>query len=155
MVYKWKTPVYSKVSAQVAGEHIEELEKEHGEVTPQILLDDSRPEDAVLHCLFEWDDTAAAEKWRIQQSKNIVGNLVAVSVESSDSEDGEVRAFVNINNRNEKASYISTVTALSNKETKQRVLRNAEIELEMFTKKYSGLINVASILEEALRKLTS
>lgn len=155
MTYKWKTPVYSKVSAQAAGEHIEELEKQLGEVTPKILLDDSRPEGAVLHSLYEWDDTEAAEKWRLQQSKNIIGNLVIVSVEDLGEINEPVRAFVSVNNRNEKASYVSTVTALSNEETRQRVLKNAEAELHMFTQKYKELLDVASLLEAELQKLTA
>lgn len=155
MTYKWKTPVYSKVSAQTAGEHIEELERQLGEVTPKILLDDSRPVDAVLHSLYEWDDTEAAEKWRLQQSKNIIGNLVIVSVENLGEINEPVRAFVSVSNRNEKASYVSTVTALSNEETRQRVLKNAEAELHMFTQKYKELLDVASLLEAELQKLTA
>lgn len=78
MNYQWKIPKYTAVSAQVAGEHIEELEAIHGKVTPKILLDDSRPTEAVLHPLYEWDDQIAAEKYRLSQSGDIVRNLVII-----------------------------------------------------------------------------
>lgn len=154
MVYSWKVPVY-KVSAQQAGEHIEELDRIHGEVTPQILLDDSRPTDAVLHPCYEWDDSIAAEKYRLHQSKKIIGNLVIVSV-SKNKDDAEketrVNAFVSIKERNESASYRPTVMALSNSNMKAQVVKNAVAELRMFKAKYNGIVDFESIIKEVFQQ---
>ena len=157
MVYEWKTPLY-KVSAQTAGEHIEELDATYGEVTPRILLEDSRPDDALLHPLYEWDDEKAAEKYRLHQSKNILGNLVIVSVSDNQNQENEiepVRAFVSVNDRNEKASYRPTVVAMSDEETKYQVLKNASAELKMFERKYRNLLDVGELLKNFLRGLAS
>lgn len=150
MVYKWKVPLYKTVSAQQAGEHIEELDRIHGEVTPQILLDDSRPEDAVLHPCYEWDDSVAAEKYRLHQSKKIIGNLVVVSVSDGKKEEEVpcVNAFVTVKDRNEKASYRPTIVALSNDEMKDQVTKNAVVELKMFKNKYDGLVDFAAVIKE-------
>lgn len=151
MVYSWKIPIYPKVSPQKAGEHIEELEKEHGEITPKILLDDSRPKDAVLHPCYEWDDATAAEKYRLYQSKQIIGNLVTVRVDQQPLE--PVRAFVSIKERNESASYVTTAKALSDEKTKAQVISNAMQELRMFEAKYRGLIDVAEIMRAFVEEL--
>ena len=154
MVYEWKTPLY-KVSAQTAGEHIEELDRLHGEVTPQILLDDSRPEDAVLHSCYEWDDTKAAERYRLHQSKMIIGNLVCVSINDKDKLQEPVRAFITVNARNEKASYRPTIIALSEDEARAKVLDNATKELESFKRKYEALLDVAEFLKDFAQKIAS
>ena len=151
MVYQWKVPLY-KVPAQIAGEHIQKLADEHGEVTPMILLEDARPEGSVLHPCYEWDDTKAAEKYRLHQSKLIIANLTVVSINDSE-EIRPTNAFVTINERNERASYVSVVQALSNKETKEQVIRNAKAELNMFKQKYQNLVDLSKLLKDFLSEL--
>ena len=62
MVYEWKIPKYS-LPAQSAGEELERIERKHGRITPGNVLEESRPTGAVLHSLFEWNDSAAAENF--------------------------------------------------------------------------------------------
>ena len=64
MVYKWDKGSRFSVSAQVAGEVCEELEKK-GELTAKNLVDVSRPEDAPLHKCFNWNDEEAM--WFLQE----------------------------------------------------------------------------------------
>ncbi len=152
MVYKyeWKTGFY-KIPAEEVGKHMENLQREKGEVTCENLLDSARPEDSVIHSLYEWDDSAAAEKYRLEQSRKIIGNLVRVTVvESSKPEEKKiVRAFVNVSEQKgvEKAIYIDTETALSQEKTRAIVLRNALSELIAFKKKYKNFHELASVFE--------
>ena len=44
-------------------------------VSPDNLLEESRPAGAVLHGLFEWDDTVAAEKFRAEQARTCVVHI--------------------------------------------------------------------------------
>ena len=154
MVYQWKTPVFSKVPAQTAGEHIEALSERDGEVTPKSLLEDSRPADAVLHPLYEWDDGKAAEKYRLHQSKLIIGNLEIISVQHEELSipPTPIRAFVSVNERNEKASYRPTLIALSEEETRKKVIENAKRELASFDAKYKGLIDTVAVISEFLEE---
>lgn len=152
VAYDWKTPIFSKVSAQTAGEHMEELEEKFGEVTPQILLEDSRPDDAVLHPLYEWDDPKAAERWRLHQSKMIMGNLIVVSVNKKALQE-PVRAFFTVSSGNEQGSYNHICTIVSNEDKKKQVLSNAMRELDMFNRKYQNLLDVTDVLTQFVRKL--
>ena len=154
MVYAWKIPTYKKVSAQDAGEHIEELCNQHGEVTPEILLEDSRPPGAVLHPCYEWDDYKAAEKYRLYQSKKIISNLVAVTLSNNEPVAPTV-AFVSVKDRNEKASYRPVEIALSDEVTKYQVLKNAAAELKMMERKYGNLIDFSKLLEDYIRGKTA
>lgn len=148
MVYKWRTLDY-KVPAQEAGEHMEELDKIYGEVTPQIMVDDARPDEALMHPLYEWDDSKAAEKYRCNQAKKIMSELIVVKVETPvEEEQVPVRAFVSVKPRNETASFRPTVIAMSDENTKEIVLENARAELRAFDRKYRGLLDVVELLNE-------
>ena len=154
MIYKWRTFEYP-VSAQAAGEHIEELDKEHGEVTPQILVDDARPETALMHPMYEWRDDIAAEKYRYNQAKKIMSELVICHVEQMNEEPEEpVRAFVSVNRLKEKASYRPTVLALTEEATAERVIENAREELRALERKYRGIVNFAAIVREWLKEVS-
>lgn len=73
----------------------ERIERKHGVVSPDNLLEESRPAGAVLHGLFEWDDTVAAEKFRAEQARDIIGNIAVVRILGNQPQE-PVRAFVNI-----------------------------------------------------------
>lgn len=153
MVYKWKVPLY-KVSAQEAGEHIESLISQNGDVTPKLLVDDARPTDALLHPCFEWNNQKAAEKYRHDQAKTMISNLITVSIDG-DKEVDQAPAFVNIKQRNESAHYQAVTVALSNEATREQVLRNAKAELAMFKRKYENLLNLTKILEDFLMEISA
>ena len=92
-VYFWKRKL--PVSAQMAGEYLEELEKKHSALTPEIVLEESREENAVLHKCFEWDDTKATEGYELE---NIFSNLetkfemfIQSMKDSNDKRDAEMR----------------------------------------------------------------
>lgn len=144
--YAYRTIEYS-VPAQQVGEHLEELNEQHGEVTAQIMLDDARPEEALLHPLYEWNDGVAAEKYRLQQSRKILSELVVVHVYTPEIEVKEpVRAFVSVKDANEKASYKPIVHVMSEEDTRQKVFDNALRELAMFEAKYRGLVEFEKLI---------
>lgn len=141
MIYDWKRQM--PVKAQDAGEHLEKLERQHGSVTPKLIVDDARPKTALLHKCFEWDDAEAAEKYRESQAGFILRNLVNVSVTQSP-ELSEVRAFVNVVKEGD-SKFVSVTTAMSNDEMRQHVLKTALSELMAFKKKYGQLEELAEV----------
>jgi hypothetical protein len=139
MVYEWKQASRCKVSAQVAGEVCEELNKTGG-LTAQRLLDASRAEDAPLHSEFEWRDDVAAEEYRKDQARHII-QCLTISVE----EKPQVRAFLNIETLS--PAYIPTIEIMSDEEKTAKMLENALRELDAFQKKYSTLTQLNTIFE--------
>lgn len=144
--YSYKRPI-AGCSAQVAGEMIESIEERDGSVTPQAFLEASRPEDSPTHGAFEWDDSVAAEKFRLTQSRQII-NSIQVKIISDDAEHTERKAiaFVNVTDgRHNPAQYKSVNVALADSESREIVLRNALQELEAFQKKYEGLVELQEV----------
>ena len=142
MIYSWK--YQQRISAEIAGKRFKELEAEHGEITPRIVLNDARDEKAVLHPCFEWDDSKAAEAYRLNQASLMIRALV-VTVEKTETPT-PTRAYVNVSSMDEKQGrFISVQTALSDEELRAAVLTRAVMELSQFRRKYEDLQELADV----------
>lgn len=146
MVYKWKFNM--GVPAETAGAELERMEKKHGVVTPKLVLEESRGKTAPLHKCFEWNDSIAAEKYRLNQAGQIIKNLVVILDDYQQSE--PVRAFVNVVSETpaKTGEFINIVSAIQAEETRTTVLANALKELQEFKKKYKGFEELAGIFTE-------
>lgn len=94
MVYQWKIPGLIPVEAQDAGEELDRIYRKNGQLSPQSVVEESRPITAPLHPCFEWDDTVAAEKYRQGQAQEIIRQIV-VATEGGETQPASVRAFIN------------------------------------------------------------
>lgn len=142
MIYKWKNFSY-KTSAEVAGEVCEELDRTVG-LTPENLVEASRPEDAPLHNEFEWDDRIAAEEYRRTQARLMICNLSIVLEEQKQE---PIRAFFSLQNgfRKNEGTYESTITIMGDSDKRKRLFDNAKRDLEAFKKKYEILSELAEL----------
>lgn len=140
MLYKWKNGSRLKASAQDAGEVCAALEAK-GNLTPQALVDASRPEDAPLHGEFEWDDAKAAERYRETQASYIIRS-VEVVVEGTDK---PTRAFVSLTVAENEREYREINKVLSIHSERELLLNEAKRELEAFKRKYSVLEELADV----------
>lgn len=51
-------------------QRMQELEDANGGLDPRAVVDDARRPESPLHPLFDWDDSEAAEKWRLHQARH-------------------------------------------------------------------------------------
>lgn len=142
MVYEYVSGFTYSVPADVAGNELSRIQSAYGEITKEIVLEESRSKEAPLHPIFEWDDTKAAEKYRLHQAGCIIR---AVVVRTEEEPKKTVRAFVNIGGNNE-GRFIDVKTALAQDETRDTVLSRAFAELEAFRKKYNNLSELSGVL---------
>ena len=70
-----------KVPADVVGKTMEKIEERDGKVTKESFLEESRPVSSPTHNMFEWNDAIAAEKYRLEQSSEIIRNIQIEIVE--------------------------------------------------------------------------
>jgi hypothetical protein len=146
-VYAWKTGARLTIDAQFAGERLEQLKTTHSTLTADIVVSDARNSDSPLHDGFEWDNTIAAEQYRLQQARYILRSVVVKDMPGH--ADEEIRAFVVIKNENSDNSYVPTQIALSDDEMRQKVLMQAHRDLEALERKYNDLSELAEILQNA------
>lgn len=148
MIYKIKHGSHLRTNAQVVGEVCEKL-SERGELTPQALVDVSRPEDAPLHNEFEWDDAVAAEAYRCDQARYIIRSIEVVP----ESTERPVRAFVSLptvidgdaDEGEPRQNYQHVNVAMRDADSREAILAQAYKELASFRRKYVGLMELADV----------
>jgi len=137
MEVKWKVQGLFKADAQKCYEEIGT-----DKVTPEKVLEKAMNEDSELHKCFEWNDTEAANKYRLIQARQIIQMIV---VKQEDSKKPEVRVFQITTERN---TYQPTVLFLQQKDEYQALLERALRELKAFKVRYSTLSELENIFKE-------
>ena len=77
---KWRKGSFFKADANAALKEIEALNNCHGGYAPDgSLVEHARSPKSVLHNDFEWDDSVAGNKYRLNTEKKIKRSLVVVT----------------------------------------------------------------------------
>lgn len=145
MIYQWKPKSSIPIDPQAAGERLEALRvHNNGILTPRAVVDDARPEGAVLHDAFEWDDSVAAEKFREDQARYVLRSITVVMQVSEPEAPKPMRAFVSVTQEDQR-SYTSVSVALSDADLRQQVLAQAMRDLLAWREKYKELEELSVI----------
>lgn len=146
--FKWREGSRSprSVPANKAAMEFERIRKSTGSLTPIAVVDASRPEDAVLHPAFEWDDSRASELYRQHQASSLIRAVVVVT---DDSEQLDHRKYVLVTQADDPqavhyvpAEYAAQqvdlfADALGRLESKVRELQSSIREFESLAKRES------------------
>ena len=113
-----------------------------GEATPQQIVDAARDESTELHRCFEWNDSVAAEKYRLTQARTIVCNLVIAKPEENP-EAPQIRYFYKTDAG---TGYQPSFKIFKVDDEYQKLLKQAYAELHSFKQKYNSLKELEEIL---------
>lgn len=140
MVYKFAEGSRFGGNPNVVGQCLTAIKKERGSLTPPVIVDAARPKRSPLHRYFQWDDSKAAESWRIQQARLLVCSVVTVEV------DGEatnpVRSFVSLND-----NYEMLEVVMSNEAMRQQALYDVSVVIKSLKEKLASFRGFADVLE--------
>lgn len=143
----WRPGHSTTVPAEVVAEKVTELREKYGACPPSALVDEARPESSPLHPLFQWDDTKAAEQYRVSQARRIIGSLKVVYHEM----ERMAPAFVHVRQMTGEGvvdGYIETELAMANSKMRAAVLADAKRQLKGLRTRYGLLEELASVWEE-------
>lgn len=167
--YSWKGGYNFKVSADTVGGVLNRIEQTEGQVTKESFLDYSRDENSETHSLFEWDDSIAAEKYRLATAGKIISQLevtiihedtqpreITAQIETEEPQERKISAFVNIAPKAPAvgATYYNVSRAMSDADTRKQVLKNALSELQAFERKYRNFTEFAELFE-VIKRVTN
>lgn len=82
------------LSAGEVGAELERIRSERGDLTSKAVVEESRPDEAVLHDNFEWDDPKAAELYREQQARSIIHSVLVTDESAPDAP--KPQAFISV-----------------------------------------------------------
>lgn len=133
----------------------EELElirgKHGGMLRPKDVVTFARDPKTSLHNRFVWDDTEAAQKYRIVQAHKIIRVTVTMIPHKNET----FRAYVSLlgDRGGRNGGYRAVVEVLTDDDLRAAMLEEALAELDVFRERYGKLEALASVFE-ALDKVS-
>ena len=138
MIYSWKTGSCISIDAEQAYAEMSTL----SELTPANVLELARDEDSALHDAFEWDNSVAAEKYRLGQARHLIVSIVVRQDEDKAEESQRVFQI-----STERAHYQPIRYFLENKDEHTRLLERAKGELYAIQKRYGNLAELEEVFD--------
>lgn len=145
-IIKWKVGGIYKANAEKCYQEISGI---GDEVKPEDVVERAKDAGTELHKCFLWDDTEAANRYRIYQARNIINNLIVVRQEKKEEPDDKkpIQFRVMMKNSTERGSgYKQTIAMVRDVDEYKLLLEQAYRELRVFKEKYSCLSELAEIL---------
>lgn len=136
MAVEWKMSFFSVANAEKCYQEIQTIGES---VTPKQILDYARNPETELHKCFEWDDSIAAEKYRLQQARMVVCHLVVVN--DKEPEPQKIRVM-----QRTAEAYKPVQLIVRNKTEYESLLERARAELRAFKNRYHTLVELEEIL---------
>lgn len=123
MVYQWKKGARISADADAIGAEIESL---GDEVNAEAVVSKAKDKKSALHDCFEWDNSSAAEEYRLIQAREIIRSLV-ITIDKPDEPDKTttIRAYTHVDIGHDEESrfaYVPTREALSDKDLRKQVI---------------------------------
>jgi phage terminase Nu1 subunit (DNA packaging protein) len=132
-----------KINAEVM-QAVKALEDKRGRLTAQMVLQEARAASSPLHGFFEWDDSEAAEKWRLEQARELV-RRVKIVVEVEDIKIKSVAYVRNVDMAPTEPGYISVL-----KTTKRQAAEIIKEELDNINELIVRVINLTYTVDDKL-----
>jgi hypothetical protein len=118
-----------------------------GELQPRAIVEAARVDDSPLHRQFDWDDTEAAEKWRLHQARQLIRVIVAYEP-VGDGKSVPCRVFVSLTpDREAESGYRLTASVLADPDQRRQLLADARADMKRFTAKYQALAELADVVK--------
>lgn len=125
-------------------EELNHIAKKHGGVLKaKDVVKYAKNPKTKLHKCFEWDDSKAAAKWRLEQAQHIIRCHVIVM--PTDDKPVKVRAFQSLPSKRGGQEYQQTADVLSQPSWRQELLETALSDLRSLRKKYEVLKELSSV----------
>lgn len=131
---------FDKNKAQIYGKELDKISmKNNGTLTPNDVVEEARSIYNPLHEVFEWDNTAAADRYRLHQARQLI-NHITVEVKF-DHTSREQKAWISMDETPEEEKtnikYIDVVRVLTEKPLREQMLLSAIKEVEYWQERYN------------------
>jgi hypothetical protein len=150
MVKFMKANLKEKIFVVTIQEELEYIRIQNGGLLdPVKVVAYARNSETALHHKFEWDDSVAAEQYRIWQARKII-SLELTIVQGIKSESVSIRTYSSLSDdrRGEEArGYRLSMDILSDEDLTQRLLEEARQEMRLFRRKYEKLKELSKVFE--------
>ena len=126
-----------KITGQITKEVIDEIVevKEKYGLTAEALLEKAKNEKSSLHNKFEWDNTIAGHRYRLQQARELINDVKVIIIKR------EVNAFENLNIKPGETipqrQYVTVQEIKENNDLKEQILKRAKNQIKYWRDMYA------------------
>ena len=123
-----------------------EIQQIGDEVKPEQVVEKAKDEKSELHKCFDWDDSSAAEKYRVYQARKVLNHLIVIKRDvKEETEPIQFRVMLK-NSSSRESGYKQTIVMVRDEDEYKKMLEQAYSELRAFKQKYSCLSELSNIL---------
>lgn len=123
---------------------LKRIADEHGGLlNPADVVEAARPLKSPLHSRFEWNDSKAAQEYRVWQARQLI--RVVVEYIGAGNEQVMSKVFVSLTSDRGDGGYRPMVSVLSDSSQRSQLLADAVDEMERFQQKYKELEELAQV----------
>lgn len=116
-----------------------------GLLMPEAVVEFAKDPNTALHSRFEWDDTEAAQKYRLWQARQII----KVMVDFTPAEKKEYQVFVSMKtDRYNGGGYRQMVEIMSDEQSQRQLLIQAHADFRLWQRKYEQLKELAPVFAQ-------
>lgn len=127
-------------------DELQRLYDEHGTLTPALVVQAATNPTHPLHDRFEWDDTEAARRWRLEQSAQLIRS-VKIKFVTRSGEPADLRAFTAVRRDDAIASeYVPTEDVVTDPLVLKITIRAMERDWRLFQRRYENLQEFAAFI---------
>ncbi len=143
----------SDSDAAIIGPCLEQIARGHGgDLTPAHVLAAAQDSDHPLHGYFEWNDTAAATAYRVQQARYLIRSVEVTILRQEDEDPVVVRGFHSVRG-DDGPVFVNVRRAFSDDEMRAQIVQQALREAEAWRKRYEQYKELADIINAIDRSL--
>lgn len=149
-IYQWRENGLKYVGdAQEIAAHLERLaETKGGGLTTDEIVADAMDDRSPLHPNIEMDDQIAAHNWRKHQVRGLIGSLVRVTVEQTDTIEREItiRGFPHVDGLYRPSAVVLTDTQLN--DAYKKILARDLMAMRQRMTNYTEFSGVVSAIDQ-------
>lgn len=137
-----------EATIDAVAEELEFIRNQHGGVLrPEDVVAFARNERTQLHSHFEWDDTEAAQQYRLWQARKVI--RLRVTVVDNLGSDRPLPMYVSLSTDRQKpgGGYRPFVDVMSNEDTRAELFRQALGEFKRVRQRYQELKELKPVFD--------
>lgn len=143
---------YKDKDIQEVVPELQVIQRQHGGLEPQVVVEKAKNPRSALHKHFEWDDSEAAKEYRIHQARNLIRAVEVIIQPVQDRPPITTRAFISVvQQNNEGRIYLPIERVMSDPNYRRQTIERAMAELDVWEEKYRNLRELAEIFQAIQR----
>lgn len=149
--YQWNPGFGTSMDIKKVVSELNDIQKRDGEITPEIIVKEARKTHSELHNYFEWNNTKAADQYRLQQAAELLRRIEVKVIK--DGEPKTIRAFEVINKGVGEKAYASFNVADGLSRSKELALSSLKMALNRLNQ-HNEFSHIIPSVKKVIRDLS-